>query len=87
MADTLNATDIVVSKSSIPFGDNRLSRWSGIRLGMPKITTRGMDTRAMIEVASFIDRVLANPEDERERESVREDVKQLCERFPLPYDR
>ena len=83
----LEAADIVVSKSPVPFGDTRLSRWSGIRLGTSKLTTRGMDTQAMVEVASLIDRVLTNPQDESERAAVRDGVRQLCERFPLPYDR
>jgi len=86
-ADALEAAGITVNKSPVPFDDGRPSRWRGIRLGTAALTTRGMDTNAMVEVASFIDRVLANLEDESERASVRDSVRQFCERFPLPYDR
>jgi len=56
---------------------------SGVRVGTPAITTRGLGTAEMDEVASLIARVLDAPEDEAVTRAVRSDVEALCRKFPL----
>ena len=59
---------------------------SGIRLGTPAVTTRGMDEPEMDEIGQLISRVLAAPDDEQVASAVRAEVENLCRRFPLYPD-
>jgi glycine hydroxymethyltransferase len=60
---------------------------SGIRIGTPAVTTRGMREPEMDAVGEFIARVLAAPDDDRALAAVRSDVNQLCKKFPLYPER
>jgi glycine hydroxymethyltransferase len=79
----LDKAGITVNKNAIPFDQNPPMVASGIRIGTPAVTTRGMRERDMDAIAEFITRVLAAPDDERVQRAVREDVEQLCTKFPL----
>ena len=79
----LNAAGITVNKNVIPFDQNPPMVASGIRIGTPAVTTRGMGEPEMDRVGEFIARVLASPEDGRVLESVRAEVERLCQTFPL----
>ncbi|MFI4854167.1 MAG: serine hydroxymethyltransferase, partial [Phycisphaerales bacterium JB065] len=57
---------------------------SGLRLGTPALTTRGFKEEQMKTVAGFIDRVLESKGDESVAKQVRDEIRELCERFPLP---
>ena len=59
---------------------------SGIRLGTPAVTTRGMDEAEMDEIGELISRVLATPDDDRVISMVRAEVESLCRKFPLYPD-
>ena len=79
----LDRAGITVNKNTVPRETQSPFVTSGIRIGTPAITTRGMDPAAMHEVAACIDRVLSAPGDEAVVAAVREDVRALAGRFPL----
>ncbi len=56
---------------------------SGVRIGTPATTTRGLKEAEMIQVADWIDRALKNVDDESALKQIRAEVKELCKRFPL----
>jgi glycine hydroxymethyltransferase len=60
---------------------------SGIRVGTPAVTSRGMREPEMDRIADFIARVLASPDDERATSMVRSEVEALCRAFPLYPER
>jgi glycine hydroxymethyltransferase len=81
----LDAAGITVNKNTIPYDPNPPLVASGIRIGTPALTTRGMKEPEMDTVGDFIAEVLRAPEDTQIHEGVRRKVRDLCERFPL-YD-
>jgi glycine hydroxymethyltransferase len=85
--ETLDRTGITVNKNRIPF-DTKSSRvTSGIRVGTPAVTTRGMKEGEMKTIALLISSVLNHHKDEERLKEVREEVRMLCEKFPLYYER
>ncbi|MHC4304105.1 MAG: serine hydroxymethyltransferase [Planctomycetota bacterium] len=81
----LEAAGIIVNKNGIP-NDPRPPRvTSGLRLGTPALTTRGMKEPQMGQVAALLDRVLASAGDEAVAAQVRADVRALCAEFPVPH--
>jgi glycine hydroxymethyltransferase len=81
----LEAAGIIVNKNGIP-NDPRPPRvTSGLRLGTPALTTRGMKEPQMHQVAALIDRVLASAGDEAVAARVREEARALCAEFPVPH--
>jgi glycine hydroxymethyltransferase len=81
----LDAAHITVNKNTIPYDPNPPLVASGIRIGTPALTTRGMKEPEMDLVGDFIAEVLRAPEDAGVQASVKQKVRALCERFPL-YD-
>ena len=79
----LGRAGITVNKNAIPFDENPPMVASGIRLGTPALTTRGMAEAEMERIGELIGRVLAAPEDDRAGGAVRAEVEDLCRRFPL----
>jgi glycine hydroxymethyltransferase len=79
----LGQAGITVNKNTIPFDTNSPMVGSGIRIGTPAVTTRGMREAEMDEIAGLIGRVLAKPDDEASLRAVRADVEGLCRKFPL----
>jgi glycine hydroxymethyltransferase len=79
----LDKAGITVNKNAIPFDQHPPMVASGIRIGTPALTTRGMREAEMDTIADYISRVLAAPEDARVQQSVRAEVKRLCSKFPL----
>jgi len=79
--DRLEKAGITVNKNSIPFDPNPPFKPSGLRLGTPAITTRGMKEKEMKLIASWINDVIA---DAKNCSKVRNEVKKFCQKFPLP---
>lgn len=79
----LESVGITVNKNMIPFDPEKAMITSGIRIGTPALTTRGMKEKEMEIVAELIDRALSHPDDEVEKERVRKEVKELVHFFPL----
>jgi glycine hydroxymethyltransferase len=80
---SLEAAGITANKNTIPYDTNPPLVASGIRLGTPAVTTRGMGPAEMEIIAGWISEILAAPEDEEVQRSVRRQVAELTERFPL----
>ena len=81
--DTLDQAKITVNKNAIPFDSLPPGKASGIRLGTPAVTTRGMREREMEEIAQLIDEALTRRQDPAAPQSVAQKVHTLVERFPL----
>ncbi len=81
----LEKAGITVNKNMVPFDDKSPMITSGIRVGTPAVTTRGFKEAEMAVIAEMIDKALSNVNDEQKLKDVREDVRNLCGRFPL-YD-
>jgi glycine hydroxymethyltransferase len=80
----LGKAAIVVNKNAIPFDPLPPRVTSGIRLGTPAVTTRGLGVGEMHELGRLIARILRNPTDEATIRAVRERVKEVCQVFPMP---
>jgi glycine hydroxymethyltransferase len=83
----LGQAGITVNKNAIPFDQNPPMVASGIRIGTPAVTTRGMGETEMDLIGEFIVRVLSKPDDERTIGVVKREVEALCQRFPLYPER
>ncbi len=79
----LEAALITVNKNAIPFDANPPLKASGVRIGSPAVTTRGMGEEEMRQIARMIVDVLQAPDDDAVKQRVKEQVKELTARFPL----
>lgn len=80
----LSKAGITVNKNTVPFDPRSPFDPSGIRLGTPALTTRGMKEAEMIIIAGLIDRALANTENDAELSKIHAEVTEMCKTFPLP---
>jgi len=81
--DALGRANITVNKNSIPFDTNKPMNPSGIRVGTPAVTTRGMKEAEMRQIGRWIAEVLRNSTDEARIAQVRRQVLELAQEFPL----
>ncbi len=81
--EALGRANITVNKNAVPFDPQPPVKTSGIRIGTPALTTRGMGEDEMRKIARMISAVVKNISDDKVIERVREEVKELCEQFPL----
>ncbi|MBQ75675.1 MAG: serine hydroxymethyltransferase [Gammaproteobacteria bacterium] len=82
--EALDKVQITTNKQIIPDDPNPPLRPSGIRIGTPAATTRGMVEEDMRQLADWIIKCLQNPEDEASLSQIRDDVEAFCGRFPVP---
>jgi len=81
----LDEAGITVNKNTIPFETRSPFQASGVRLGTPAVTTRGMKEPEMAAIADMISEVLMDTKNVDAAHSVRQRVRELTARFPLPY--
>ena len=82
----LDAAGITVNKNMIPFDTRPPLDPSGIRIGTPALTTRGMKEAEMKQIGGWIADVLSKPNDSSVCERVHGQVAELCQQFPAPSD-
>ncbi|MBI5753868.1 serine hydroxymethyltransferase [Candidatus Peregrinibacteria bacterium] len=80
----LDTVGITLNKNTVPFDTRTPMDPSGIRLGTPAVTTRGMKEPEMDMIADWLDRVISNIEDTALHAKIKEEVKQMCLKFPVP---
>lgn len=81
--ETLDKSHITLNKNAVPFDDKSPFVTSGIRVGVPAVTTRGMKESDMETVVAMLDRVLMNADDEKVIADVKAEVKQFMQQYPL----
>ena len=81
--ESLDKAHITVNKNTVPFETRSPFVTSGVRIGTPAVTTRGMGEAEMAVIADLIHRVIQAPQDEANLKAVGQDVIALCRKFPL----
>ncbi len=81
----LDASGIIVNKNAVPYDEKPPAVASGIRIGSPIVSTRGMKEKDMAKIVALIDRVLQSPQDSKVQSEVRAQAKALCKKFPFIY--
>jgi len=83
VSDILGSVNITVNKNSIPHDERKPWDPSGIRIGTPAITTRGMNEKDMVKIAEYIDRVLKDTS-KKNIKLIKKEVKEFTKDFPIP---
>jgi glycine hydroxymethyltransferase len=83
-ATALDHALITVNKNAIPFDKQKPFVTSGIRIGTPAVTTRGMREKEMRQIAAWIGQVVADPGSEKLQQRVKDEVIAFTEKFPVP---
>jgi glycine hydroxymethyltransferase len=84
LAQALDRAGIVLNYNAVPFDPRKPFDPSGVRIGTPSVTTRGMGKDAMVRIAEWIDRVTQAPGDEAALAKIAGEVKELCGKYPAP---
>lgn len=83
--EALGKADIVINRNAIPFANTHSPRIAGgIRLGTPAVTSRGFGTAEMKQIAAWIVKIIGDVGDTALQEQVKQEVGQMCQRFPVP---
>jgi glycine hydroxymethyltransferase len=83
-ATALDHALITVNKNAIPFDKQKPFVTSGIRLGTPAVTTRGMKEAEMKQIAAWVGKIAADPASTKLQQSIRDEVVAFTEKFPVP---
>jgi glycine hydroxymethyltransferase len=81
--NTLVKADITINKNMVPYDDKSPFITSGIRVGVPAVTTRGLKEQDMVQIAQWLDRVLMNADDETVIATVKGEVNEFMKAYPL----
>lgn len=79
----LETVDIILNRNTIPFDERGANEPSGIRIGTPTVTSRGMKEAEVVKIAECIDKALSQPNDAKVKDEVRKTVRTLCSAYPL----
>jgi glycine hydroxymethyltransferase len=82
--EALDRCGITINKNMIPYDERKPVDPSGIRIGTPALTTRGMGTSEMRTIGDWIVEALRSPNDETVLSRIRNDIRSLCKQFPVP---
>jgi glycine hydroxymethyltransferase len=85
--EALDRAGITVNKNAIPFDPEKPFIASGIRIGTPAVTTRGLKEKDMSKVAAWITRALTHPHNPKELAKIKAEVKSLCLKYPMYKER
>jgi len=88
-AQALDRAGIVANYNTVPYDPRRPFSPSGVRIGTPSVTSRGMKEKDMDRIAAWIDEVVANVDDEATLDRIAHEVAEYCKAFPapgIPYD-
>ena len=84
--EILDQCSITTNKNMLPFDERKPNDPSGVRIGTPAMTSRGMGVDEMVKVGKWIATALKSPEDSVLHQSIKNEVAALCEQFPVPAD-
>jgi len=82
----LQEAGIILNKNTIPFETKSPFITSGIRIGTPAVTTRGMKEKEMVIIAEAVDKIIRNMNDIDKMKDVKRNILELCNQFPIPYE-
>jgi glycine hydroxymethyltransferase len=85
--EALGKAGITVNKNTVPFDPRPPFSPSGIRLGTPALTTRGMKENQMVQIADWIDQAIEHRIDDKYLEKLRQTIKKFCKEYPLPGEK
>ena len=85
--DALGKAGITVNKNTVPYDPQPPFDPSGIRMGTPALTTRGMKESEMEQIASWIDDAITHYKDDSHLAKIHQTIKEFCKQFPLPSDK
>jgi len=86
VATALEEAGIICNANTIPYDPSTPFKPSGLRLGTPMLTARGMKESQMKKIGEFIASVIKNPTDEKLKQSIKEEVEIMCGQFPIDLD-
>lgn len=81
--EALGNAGVTLNKNAVPFDTQSPSVTSGVRIGTPAVTSRGMGENEMTVIADAVSRILKSPKDTRLQETIRKSIKDLCRSFPI----
>jgi glycine hydroxymethyltransferase len=84
LAQALDRAGIVLNYNAVPFDTRKPFDPSGVRIGTPAVTSRGMGKDVMLRVAEWVDRVTQQPRDESSLEKIAAEVREVCAKYPAP---
>jgi glycine hydroxymethyltransferase len=82
----LQEAGIILNKNTIPFETKSPFITSGIRIGTPAVTTRGMKEKEMVIIAEAVDKIIRNMNDIDKMKDVKRNILEMCNQFPIPYE-